>query len=321
MALGVQEISPLVKDLFPWVVDRRALDVIDDVEQAITDLWQFSRSYQTLSREGLSGLSLSLLLDLITAGLGEIGINLNVGDVIGPKSTLLNLLLSELSPYIDALVTELFDDLAPSDITIDVETLRQAFNTFVKWFTQGKAVANSPRAVRRPRRTADPVSLYRGEFERVVSDLQVIGAGLDFDFRRTYRSRAAVLGALGPCWDHSYNLRLRRESPFMLRLLTGGMSERRFFQHPRYGDTSFSYYIPPRRRARRPRVGRWELLPPAAAAGDHLPLRAGARTRRPPGPARRGPLRQLSGVPLQRRRGPLDPGPGQLLRPLGRLRV
>jgi len=87
--------------------------------------------------------------------------------------------------------------------------------------------------------------LHRGEFEREVTDLEIQGAGLDFAFRRVYRSGAAYLGPLGQSWDHTYNLRLREENDFVLVRLTGELAEDRFVQHPRFGEAEFHYYVPP----------------------------------------------------------------------------
>ena len=76
-------------------------------------------------------------------------------------------------------------------------------------------------------------------------DLEVSGAGMDFAFRRTYRSGAAYRGPLGTNWDHTYNLRLIEENEVVLVRLTGELAEDRFVQHPRFGEADFSYYAPP----------------------------------------------------------------------------
>ena len=109
----------------------------------------------------------------------------------------------------------------------------------------GLAVGNGVDAVRNATRTADPILLGPGQFERETVDLLVAGAGYDFELRRTYRSAAAFAGPYGPGWDHSYNLRLRRDGDLVLVCLGGNLAEQRFVQHPRFGESDYAYYIPP----------------------------------------------------------------------------
>ena len=120
-----------------------------------------------------------------------------------------------------------------------------SFRIIVGRLLDGKAVGNGLPPTRNQTRVADPVVLHRGEFERKLIDLEVSGAGMDFVFRRTYRSGAAYRGPLGTNWDHTYNLRLIEENEVVLVRLTGELAEDRFVQHPRFGEADFSYYAPP----------------------------------------------------------------------------
>jgi RHS repeat-associated protein len=115
-----------------------------------------------------------------------------------------------------------------------------------KKLLKGAIVSNSPDPISNSRRSGDPILLYRGEFERQISDLQVKGSGMDLEFVRTYRSGTGYFGPLGLNWDHSYNLRLRQDDEFTVVRLTGQLSEERFVQHPRFGESEeFNYYVPP----------------------------------------------------------------------------
>jgi RHS repeat-associated protein len=87
---------------------------------------------------------------------------------------------------------------------------------------------------------ADPVLLFNGEFVHEAEDLRIDGAGIEFAFRRIYRSQAIYSGSLGANWDHAYSLNLREEGPGALRLTTGDLREERYTRHP-----AFSYFVPP----------------------------------------------------------------------------
>lgn len=54
----------------------------------------------------------------------------------------------------------------------------------------------------------DPVLLHSGDLLQSEIDLKIPGRGLDYEFRRTYRSRIQFDGPLGANWDHNYNKRL-----------------------------------------------------------------------------------------------------------------
>ena len=54
----------------------------------------------------------------------------------------------------------------------------------------------------------DPVLLHSGDLLQSEVDLKIPGRGMDYEFRRTYRSRIQYDGPLGANWDHNYNKRL-----------------------------------------------------------------------------------------------------------------
>jgi RHS repeat-associated protein len=55
---------------------------------------------------------------------------------------------------------------------------------------------------------ATGVYLHTGEFFAKATDLRIPERGLDFVFRRSYRSQIAYNGPLGPGWDFAFNARL-----------------------------------------------------------------------------------------------------------------
>ncbi len=59
----------------------------------------------------------------------------------------------------------------------------------------------------------DPVNPYTGEFTMEETDLAIQGRGLDFVFKRTYRSQNIYNGPIGFGWEHNYNDRLSIEPP------------------------------------------------------------------------------------------------------------
>ncbi len=54
----------------------------------------------------------------------------------------------------------------------------------------------------------DPVLLHSGDLLQSEVDLKIPGRGMEYEFRRTYRSRISYDGPLGANWDHNYNKRL-----------------------------------------------------------------------------------------------------------------
>ncbi|MBW8040906.1 MAG: hypothetical protein FVQ85_13000 [Planctomycetes bacterium] len=53
---------------------------------------------------------------------------------------------------------------------------------------------------------AEGIHLFSGEFTTSVTDLRIIGRGLDFTWTRKYRSRIGPNTAMGNGWDFSYNI-------------------------------------------------------------------------------------------------------------------
>ncbi|PIR16399.1 MAG: hypothetical protein COV46_08445, partial [Deltaproteobacteria bacterium CG11_big_fil_rev_8_21_14_0_20_49_13] len=54
----------------------------------------------------------------------------------------------------------------------------------------------------------DPVLLHSGDLTQSVIDLKIPGKGMDYEFKRTYRSRIVMNDSLGYNWDHNYNKKL-----------------------------------------------------------------------------------------------------------------
>lgn len=176
----------------------------------------------------------SYLVGAIKDGLVESGIPLDRFDF-----------LKQAEKWATRVLEDAGDELAHLGVVISPSNLLAELTSHRDRLLRGKAVGNGLSSVRNPTRVADPLVLHRGEFEREVMDLQVSGAGIDFEFRRIYRSGAAYLGPLGSNWDHNYNLRLLQENEYVVVLLTGELSEHRFVQHTRFGEEKFSYYVPP----------------------------------------------------------------------------
>ena len=91
---------------------------------------------------------------------------------------------------------------------------------------------------------ADPVMLFNGQFVHDATDLRIDGAGMDFEFIRTYRNQAGYEGPLGFNWDHNYNLWLRVSGENIFRS-TGGLGTESFVRHRRFGEPGFTYWAPP----------------------------------------------------------------------------
>jgi YD repeat-containing protein len=88
---------------------------------------------------------------------------------------------------------------------------------------------------------ADPVTLFNGEFTHVVTDARISGAGIDFEFARTYASRRSYDGPLGASWDHSGNLWLRVTSDEgTIACANGALREDVYVRHEVY-----DYWMPP----------------------------------------------------------------------------
>ena len=91
------------------------------------------------------------------------------------------------------------------------------------------------------------VIMHSGQFGYDRDDIHIDGAGIDFLFRRTYKSLGFHNGPLGVNWDHSYNLRLRSiQDGQQLVVLSGGFRESTYVRHACYGQgPDLDYWVPP----------------------------------------------------------------------------
>jgi RHS repeat-associated protein len=84
----------------------------------------------------------------------------------------------------------------------------------------------------------EPVNLATGQFVHSVTDFVVAGAGIDFEFVRTYKSGTFYQGPLGPNWDHAYNLWLVDNGNGTVTVMTGRLRPIRYILHQ-----AFPYYL------------------------------------------------------------------------------
>jgi len=140
---------------------------------------------------------------------------------------------------------DLFGTLLGAFRVVETAAFSAEAKQATKQVTDGQRIANGQKATQNQSKSGDPIILGTGEFERQVSDFTISGAGIDFMFRRVYRSGVAFNGPLGMNWDHSYNILLRQENEFVVTQLTGSLSEHLFVQHPRFGEANYNYYTPP----------------------------------------------------------------------------
>jgi RHS repeat-associated protein len=245
MALGLETLGPEATLLTQLGVDRRLASALEDTARLLESFRQAGAGIGRLSQEGGESVVRSLLLDLLTAGLGSVDPLLGslVGRLLSPVS--LQDIAQEIAYWTGITAFHTGGLIEALGLSLSPEALKTDAATRARQLAEGKAVANGKSPTRNPSRTGDPVVLHRGEFEREVVDLEVGGAGIDLQFRRTYRSAAFYLGPLGPGWDHNFNLRLREENPHVAVRLTGQLGEHRFVRHPRFGEADYSYFAPP----------------------------------------------------------------------------
>jgi YD repeat-containing protein len=94
---------------------------------------------------------------------------------------------------------------------------------------RAKAIQNAPVEGLAPATGADPIELATGQLAYTHTDLSLDGAGIRFEFIRTYRSQARYPnGPLGSCWDHNYNLWLREVDANTIAVGTGRLREDRY---------------------------------------------------------------------------------------------
>ncbi|MEW6516703.1 MAG: RHS repeat-associated core domain-containing protein [candidate division FCPU426 bacterium] len=172
--------------------------------------------------------------------------------VLGPDGSRLlpeadswtELLLEKIKERMDLSPTQLglINDYLQADRATDIVSL-------VRFCLKGLGILNSPAGEQNAETTGHPITLHRGEFFSQHTDFTVNGAGMDFAFRRTYRSRTLYYGPLGPQWDHNYNLRLREENEYLVEVLTGELKSTLFARHPDFDSGlsagAYNYFAPP----------------------------------------------------------------------------
>jgi RHS repeat-associated protein len=211
-----------------WLILAKIVKVIVQIKKTI-DLLQALSSGQLVR-----ALVVSKLLGVVKNSISQRGIPINELDKFN------------LREQAEEWATRILKDDPVSRLNLNPLDLLTKVDDQYEKLRRGAAVSNGPDAVSKARRTADPILLYRGEFERQIVDLQINAAGFDFQFIRTYRSGVEYMGPIGLNWDHNHNLRLRQEGELILIKLTGQLSEERFVRHPRFGESAaFSYYVPP----------------------------------------------------------------------------
>ncbi|HCO93056.1 MAG TPA: hypothetical protein DIU00_03755 [Phycisphaerales bacterium] len=110
----------------------------------------------------------------------------------------------------------------------------------------GRAQASEDTARWAVHHAANQVKMYSGQFVYDAEDIFIDGAGLDFLFRRTYKSQGFYNGPLGVNWDHNYNLWLRiLDGGKKIVRLIGGFQESAYVKHDRYHEPDFNYWVPP----------------------------------------------------------------------------
>ncbi|MDB6034872.1 MAG: wapA, partial [Verrucomicrobiales bacterium] len=106
---------------------------------------------------------------------------------------------------------------------------------------------------------------FSGELQVFVTDLQVPGRGLHFEFKRTYRSRTGQFTTMGNNWDHCYNIHIEPDGSNMaiydgtgrrdlyLGQTNGTFSRSEFFSEGAFSNNVFILTFPD--------TGRWEFNP------------------------------------------------------------
>src|SRR5882724_1895074 len=114
----------------------------------------------------------------------------------------------------------------------------------IEAFAAGQKAVSSTPSTRNVSTGADPIEMFSGQFQQDVTDLSIVGAGMNFAFRRVYKNQAVYFGPLGANWDHCYNLYIREWGINLIRS-TGELREDLYTQHPLFGQAGFNYWVPP----------------------------------------------------------------------------
>jgi len=81
-------------------------------------------------------------------------------------------------------------------------------------------------------KTGDPVNLFDGNFEYETTDFVIPGAGMDFQFTRSYSQFSTANGVLGFRWDHRFNLWIRLTAdPDLIFRSNGALREIKYRRH------------------------------------------------------------------------------------------
>lgn len=141
---------------------------------------------------------------------------------------------------IESLAREIHDFFGGSLPGISEEnTVKQLFALAL-----GKENPSQDPSTRNVDRGADPVMMFNGQFVHRTTDVTIRGAGIDFIFQRTYKNQVPYRGPLGHNWDHNLNRWLRVSNEMILRS-TGDLREEAYTRHPKFGQSGFSYWVPP----------------------------------------------------------------------------
>ena len=111
---------------------------------------------------------------------------------------------------------------------------------------QGRAIASEATPNDGKTLTADPVDPATGQLVYTYTDLHLDGAGIQFEFSRTYRSKDRYPnGPLGVCWDYNLNLWLREVNDEVIVVNSGELREDSFMLVQPGGGAEKEYYAPP----------------------------------------------------------------------------
>lgn len=155
----------------------------------------------------------------------------NETDLVGKSDTVIDAHVTAATFKLAA-ETGLFDEATINDNRFLIQRYFEKIAEGSGGYTPGPSRRNTHRA-------ADPVSMFDGEFDHQTDDLRIDGAGMDFVFRRSYRSRVVFDGPLGANWDHNYDLHLHVTEAELV-LTTGELREQRYARHPEH-----DYFVPP----------------------------------------------------------------------------
>jgi RHS repeat-associated protein len=141
-------------------------------------------------------------------------------------------------PYLDDLV------LATLNLGVSDQQITDAVASRLNDLATGKGCASSSPTQRNVQTGSDPIEMFSGQFLQEATDLVINGAGMDFAFRRSYKSQAVYNGPLGTRWDHVYNLYLRQLGNNLI-CSSGELREDIYTRHPLFGTAGFDYWVPP----------------------------------------------------------------------------